>query len=105
MEGPAVGGVPSLFHGLAFSVGIHWIVVGKVGADVDVGIVGTTIVILLSVLGTFFQGLLVINVQLGSSCVGRSVGEGDGRVGDIRLVACVDGAANWKGGGRIAGSD
>ena len=101
--GTAVGEVVSLFQGFTFGVGIHGDV-GKVGVGFDGFKVGKMIAIQIWFLGTSFQILLVTDVLLGSSRFGRSVGEGDGNIGGIRLGTYVVGAADSKDGGRINGT-
>ena len=97
--GTAVGEVVCLSNGFTFGVGIHGDVVGKGGVGFDSLMVGKMIAIQICVLGTSFQVLLVSDVQLGSSRVGRSVGKGDGNIGGIQLGTYVVAAANWKDGG------
>ena len=91
--------VVGLSHGFIFSVGIVGDVVGEEGDGVDGFMASMTIAILICVLSTLFQVVLVSDVQLGTNRVGRSVGEGDGKVGGIQLGTCVVGAADWEDGG------
>ena len=95
-----VGDAGCRSHGSISGVGILRGEIGKEGDGVGGFMDGMTIPMLACLFSTQFQVVLVDVVQLRSSLVGRSVGEGDGQVGCTRLRTCEVGAPEWEDGGR-----